>query len=82
VDGGGQGVRADFVQKDPPFVPAYDPDSPFANADGIIGVPNVNLAEEAVNVSLAKTAYKANLATIKTVDEMQDDLLRILDKRA
>ena len=76
------GVKTDIVRKNVPFVPAYAPDSPFANEDGIIGAPNVDLAEEAVNLNLAKTAYKASLAVMKTADEMQDELLKSLDKKA
>ena len=74
------GVSTTVIPKDPAFIPAYSPDSPFANADGLIGVPNTDLAEEAVNLSLAKTAYKANIAVIKTADEMQDELLGIFDR--
>lgn len=74
------GVKTEIIPKDPAFVPAYDPDSPFANSDGLIGVPNTDLAEEAVNLTLAKTAYKANLAVIKTADEMQDELLKSFDR--
>lgn len=75
------GVRAEIVQKDPPYVPAYDPGSPFAGQDGLVGVPNVDLAEEAVNLSLAKAAYKASLSVIRTADEMQDALLKSFDRR-
>ncbi len=82
VNGETAGVRADFVPKSPAFVPAYDPDSPFADEEGLIGVPNVDLGEEAVNISLAKTAYKASLSVIKTSSEMDDDLLRLFDKKA
>lgn len=39
----------------------------------------VDLSEEAVNLLLAETEYKANLATIKTADELSDELLDILD---
>ena len=39
----------------------------------------VELSEEAVNLLLAETEYKANLATIKTADEMSDELLDIFD---
>ena len=74
------GVKTDIIPKDPAFVPAYDPDSPFANGDGLIGVPNTDLAEESVNLTLAKAAYRANLAVIKTADEMQDELLKSFDR--
>lgn len=45
------------------------------------GVDTVDLSEEAVNLKLGEYAYRANLATIETTREMQDDLLRIIDKR-
>ena len=43
--------------------------------DGVV----IDLSEEAVNLLLAETEYKANLATIKTADEMSDELLGIFD---
>lgn len=76
------GVKAGNIPKSTAFVPAYSPDSPFANADGLVGVPNVNLAEEAVNMTLAKTAYKANLKTIQTAADMQDEMIKTLDRKA
>lgn len=81
TDGHGLGVKADFAPKNPAFVPAYDPDSPFANEEGVIGVPNVDMAEEAVNLDIAKAAYKANAAVIRTATDMDDALLKIFDKR-
>lgn len=42
---------------------------------------NVDLAEEAVNLQISKTAYKANIATIKASEEMSDELLHIFDER-
>lgn len=41
----------------------------------------VNLSEEAVNLSLAETSYKANLAVIQTVNELTDELLDSFDKK-
>ena len=81
TDGQGFGVKAEFAPKNPAFVPAYEPDSPFANKDGVIGLPNVDLAEEAVNLTIAKASYQANAAVIKTAGQMEDDLLRTFDKR-
>lgn len=82
ADGNSLGVKAGFVPKTPAFIPSYAPDSPFANGDGLIGVPNVDLAEEAVNMSLAKTAFSAAAKTIQTASAMQEDLLRMFDERA
>lgn len=74
------GVTTNFAPKTPSFIPTYDPDSPFADNKGIIGTPNVSLEEEAGNLLLAKYSYKANIATIKASDEMQDELMNIFDK--
>lgn len=74
------GVETSIVAKNTPFVPVYAPDSPFANEEGLIGIPNVDLAEEAVNLTLAETAYKANAKILNTQSEMQKELLRTLDK--
>lgn len=74
------GVQTAIIPKDPAFVPSYRPDSPFADEAGYVGAPAVDLAAEAVNLKLAETAYKANLAVIRTADEMQDELLRAFDR--
>ena len=80
--GNGLGVNTTFVAKDPAFVPAFDPDSPFADENGIIGVPNVDLAEEAVNINIAKIQYKANLKTIQAASDLSKELFRVLDDKA
>ena len=43
--------------------------------DGVI----IDLSEEAVSLLLAETEFKANLATIRTADELSDELLDIFD---
>jgi len=47
-------------------------------SDGVI----VDLSEEAINLLTAETAFKANLATIKTAEELSNELLSIFDKDA
>lgn len=81
-DGAALGVKANVIPKNTPFVPAFDPDSPFADEDGVIGIPNVNLAEEAVNINLAETTFKANLKVIEAASELSDELLGIFDDEA
>ncbi len=82
ANGNGIGVRSATVPKDPGFVQAYDPDSPFANEDGVIGVPNVNLAEESVNLKIAELSYKANIKVLQTAESLSDELIESLDKKA
>lgn len=58
----------------PGHVAAYEPDNPDADANGLIGTPNVDLAANIVELTLAKHAYKANAATLRTIDEMSKAL--------
>lgn len=76
------GVRSDVIDRQNPFVPAFDPNSPFADEDGIIGVPNIDLATEAVSVNLTEIQYKANLKTIEAASELSEELERLFDSRA
>jgi len=43
--------------------------------DGVV----IDLSEEAVNLLQAETQFKANLATIRTAEELSDELLDIFD---
>ncbi|HRI77050.1 MAG TPA: flagellar basal body rod C-terminal domain-containing protein [Alphaproteobacteria bacterium] len=69
------GVRADVTADANGYSLAYDPSSPYANSEGMIAVPNVDLTTEMVNLLEIKTSYKANLAVLKTQDEMLGALL-------
>ena len=73
------GVLAENVPGDRPFVPAYAPDSPFADENGIVGAPNVNLAAEIVNLKVAEYSYKANLGALETAQDMTGELIDLLD---
>lgn len=48
----------------------YQPDSKLANSDGLVAVPNVDESQEATTRLSASRAYEANLAVIKTSDQM------------
>lgn len=48
--------------------------TPVAEGDDI-----VDLSVEAVNLIIAETEFKANLASIKTASELSDELLSIFD---
>lgn len=78
--GNGLGVATNYAPKGEPYYSLYSPNSPFANAEGII--VNRDLAEEAVNMQIAKATYKANVAAIKVAEDMSDELLSIFDKKA
>ncbi|MGB0719006.1 MAG: flagellar basal body rod protein FlgC [Bdellovibrionales bacterium] len=82
AQGEGQGVTARTVKQDLPFVPFYNPDSPFANKDGYFGLPYVNLDEQLINAKTAQNNYEANAAVLKTGIELSDTLLNAVDKSA
>ena len=78
----GGGVRTVSLERNPPFVPSFEPDSPFANSEGMVGTPNVNLDEELINMKVAEHAYKANASALKTGLEMQNTLMDALDQKS
>jgi flagellar basal-body rod protein FlgC len=72
------GTRAEAVAVNPPTVPLYSPQSPTADAEGIVQRPNVSLAMESVEQMLARRAFEANLRTVETADQMTKAVLDIL----
>lgn len=75
------GVESEIVTTNKPFVPSYDPSSPFANSEGLVGAPSSNLAGDIVNLQIASTSYKANLKTIQVASDLQKDLLNIVNRK-
>jgi flagellar basal-body rod protein FlgC len=71
------GTAARFQNVTPASVPSFQPDSPFANADGLVAVPNVDLATQMIDSLTASTSYKANAKVIEVAQQMQDQLLKI-----
>jgi flagellar basal-body rod protein FlgC len=48
----------------------YDPQHPDAGPDGMLQMPNVNLAFEMVDLITASRAYEANLSVVKNARQM------------
>lgn len=74
---GSGGVSTSLRDVSPPSVPVFIPENPVANEDGIVQLPNVDLAQETANQMLASNTYKANLNVMKRADEMYQSLLDI-----
>jgi flagellar basal-body rod protein FlgC len=65
------GVRvAGIVEDDAPFQQRYQPSHPDADAAGLVSLPNINPAEEVVDMMSAARAYQANLAAIGLVRDL------------
>lgn len=68
---GVNGVAVTRVVDDPsPMKLMYDPQSPFANAEGYVTMPNVNVVEEMTNMISASRSYQANVEMMNTAKTM------------
>lgn len=56
---------------------AFDPGNPDADDNGFVNFPNVDTAEELINMQVASYDFKANLKSIKVQDDMLQNLLDI-----
>lgn len=65
------GVRVSGIIEDQrPLRYAYDPGHPDADKNGYVAYPNVNAAEEMVNMISASRSYEANVAAFKATRDM------------
>ncbi|HEY3757028.1 MAG TPA: flagellar basal body rod protein FlgC [Opitutaceae bacterium] len=55
----------------------YNPQHPDAGPDGMVAMPNVNLAYEMVDLITASRAYEANLAFAKDAKQLAQKTLEI-----
>jgi flagellar basal-body rod protein FlgC len=71
------GTQAVVKNSDKAPVTSYDPGNLAANSDGLVQLPNVDLAEEAVNQLEASISYKANLQAISNQKNIFNSLFDI-----
>lgn len=67
--GGGVKVTK-IIESQEDFIPVYDPEHPHADENGYVMKPNVNRAEETVDLMAASTAYNANLTALNIIKAM------------
>ena len=77
VDLSGGGTQAVVGNVAPSYVPSYDPGAPYANADGQVAAPNVDLTEEAIQQLVARYTFAANARVVTAYDQMVKSLLDI-----
>lgn len=74
-----RGVRVVKVVTDPaPPIRRYDPSNPDANAQGYVSYPNINPAEEMVDLLEASRAYQLNVDAVQATKSMITQALTIL----
>jgi flagellar basal-body rod protein FlgC len=76
--GVGQGVRVAAVLPMPgPLTLTYDPQSPYANAQGYVATANVHLATEMSDLIAASAAYNANATAFQAAKAMEAKALTL-----
>lgn len=71
------GTIATVSTVSPSYTAQSDPTAPFANQDGLVAAPNVDLASEFVQLATAKYSFIANAKVIQAYAETEDTLLDI-----
>ena len=72
------GVRVAAITADPSLGDlVYQPGHPHADANGMVRLPNVKLAQEMVDMIAASRAYEANLSVVPTARQMAKRALAI-----
>jgi flagellar basal-body rod protein FlgC len=71
--GGGTQTRVSTVT--PSSIAISDPQAPFANQDGQVAAPNVDISQEMVEQMLASYSFAANAAVMKADDGMTKTLI-------
>jgi flagellar basal-body rod protein FlgC len=76
---GGPGVHVATIEQDPaPFPLRHEPGSRFADKDGNVKYPNIDMATEYINMLEASRAYEANITMMETTKAMINSSLRLI----
>ena len=73
----GGGTSAIVSSLRPGTVTAYDPAAPYADQNGQVAAPNVDLAAEAVQQAIASYTFVANADVMRVSQQMMQTLLNI-----
>jgi flagellar basal-body rod protein FlgC len=66
----GAGTSASVATFSPSYVPQYDPAAPYADSNGQVAAPNVDLANEIVQQIDASIAFAANAKALQAGSSM------------
>ena len=73
-----EGVKIDDIVEDKsPFKKVFNPSHPDADKDGYLLKPNVDLIVEITNMLMARRAFEANTAAMKSTKQMALKALEI-----
>ena len=74
----GGGTQTTVTTAKPSTITVYDPQASFANQDGLVAAPNVDLSQELVGQMIASYSFAANAKVMKADDNMTKSLLNIM----
>ncbi|CAG8998426.1 MAG: Flagellar basal-body rod protein FlgC [Candidatus Celerinatantimonas neptuna] len=66
-----------IVESDAPLRREYNPNSPFANKDGYVFKPNVNVMEEMADMISASRSYQTNVQVADAAKQMLNSTLSL-----
>ena len=69
------GTQTAVTSVKPSYVATYSPQAPFANQDGLVAAPNVDMSQEMVGQMIASYSFTANVAVMKANDRLTKTLL-------
>jgi flagellar basal-body rod protein FlgC len=69
------GVTTSLQPSLPAYNLAYDPQAPYANMQGMVATPNVDMASQIVAQIEAVNSFRANLAVYKAASGLYKSLL-------
>lgn len=73
----GGGTSARYKPTTPPSQAIFDPGSPYADNNGEVAAPNVDMAQQVVNMNASQISYAANAKVIEAAQKQQGYLLNI-----
>jgi flagellar basal-body rod protein FlgC len=77
TENAGGGTQTTVTTTTPSTIAVSDPQAPFANQNGLVAAPNVDLSQEMVGQMIASYSFAANATVMKADDQMTKTLLNI-----
>lgn len=68
---------AGVVESNAPLQYRYEPDHPYADKDGYVAYPNVNVVEEMTNMISASRSFQTNADVMNTAKQMLSQVLNL-----
>jgi flagellar basal-body rod protein FlgC len=75
ADVAGGGVSTTIQASSSSVYAAYAPSSAYADANGLVGAPDIDLPTQIVNEASALIQFQANLKVIEASDQMQESVI-------